>query len=233
MALFGTSDEYVPLLTAFYQAEPDKEKPIGSELDVLMFRYTFGLPHDTAFWSKVQTSEAEKQLQKIAGYHGLMVRLMDAVADDHLPDETDLWQFNTLAREILTPPQLFRTGSPLNWAHYPPEKEGAANIVFLSPRFGESRFKQNAVGKAGILVRYPTPASETGGESDTTAFLAEVLTEFIKGFERNAFTRCEECKSVFAATRRGQRFCSQRDASRVAQRRVRQRKAERALTMSH
>ncbi len=233
MALFGTSDEYVPLLTALYQVTPNLETPQGSELDVILTRYVSGLPHIMAYWSKRYEGkqDTDTPLRKVAGVQALMVRLMDAAADDVPPSDADLTQFNDLARDILTPPQLFRTGPVFMGMSWPPEKLGMERLTFFDEDFSDNHFKQIAVGKAGLVVRYPTPLSETASEAEATYFIGEALTEFIKAFERNMLTRCEECSSVFPATRRSQRFCSHRDAHRAGTRRRRAKEKSSTATL--
>ena len=225
MALFGSTDEYVPVLTAFYQAEPSPEKQVGGELDVLLDRYTFGIPHGTGLWSMRRKEGAEKALQTIAALHDITVRMMDAAADHALPSDTDLSEFNHLLSIALAPPQFEKNGWPSTF-----RRPGVPyNLTIIPKKFGApflEAYTNPEVGRAELVVRHRSPlvGDKTDAEAEAGAFLTEVLNDFVKAYQADGFTRCEECKHPFPLNRAGVRFCSKRCVERNGTRKRRAKK---------
>lgn len=202
MALFGKSDAGgVPLLTAFYQAEADPKTLIGGEIDVLLYRYLCREPHSLCLWSDTR-SEAremvERALHLLGSKHRLLVRVMDAAADKKTlaTIQHDVSTLNGLIAQFLTPPQML-------WV-----------LDINNTGYFDVWYAKNLAQKG------ETP------HDDTMRFLSWVLSDFVKAAERQAFTKCVECKSAFAASRAGVKYCSRRCSARVGERQRRTTKEE-------
>lgn len=201
MALFGKSDDSVPILTAFYQISiPVDYEPLGSELDVLFYRYFQRDPHSLYLWSDTRSeprAEVETALRLVSGNHSLIKRAMNAAAAQKmLTDAYDPGDFNALIREMLTPPQVhFLNGS-------------AAQVWYRND---------------------PTTQIQDRPAEDVKHFMGAVLTTFVRATEQESWFTCEECASVFAAARKPARFCSERCRARFGERRRRKERNIRSI----
>lgn len=114
MAIFGPVDRAsVPPLTQFYQLKVDPENLIGGELDRWLFSFTRRhLPDADAracdgLYSGEEHGGADADtLRALADLHPLLVRILDAIADDTFPAPDDQRAINQKIAQGLGPTQL-------------------------------------------------------------------------------------------------------------------------------
>ncbi len=114
MALFGSKDSDLPLLTQFYQLEFSRDSLAGSELDAWLWRVhraQFPSPPEradpTRFWTQLRTDEhGARRLEWYADLHEVLHRVMPAIVDRRKQSEDDQVKLNELIKTGMEPPEV-------------------------------------------------------------------------------------------------------------------------------
>ena len=210
MALFTNKDDRdIPLATQFYQLEFDSENPVGSELEVWVERIIFGqgnwrsgeagelIPPGTIH-ETLSTRIDAADLVRLAELHGLVRRLMDATADEILPDWIDRDAFNRWRNEVRLRETL------VQWQASP--REPGQILVWTNPRASAT--------VSSVIDEIAHPILE---EVTISVLAGANPSRYPKATFRGV-ARCWECNSPYLVRAKGTKFCSTRCRHRQGQR---------------
>ena len=197
MALLG-SKEKVHELTRFYQLNTDTGERWGE--------LVAWLKQEANVTQPPKTPDEISDMDRLAGIHKLVRRIMDDLAAGNQLREGDVDCMTAFANEIRTFLQIAyrRPGEgPLDWLHRRPEDTSSEPDRRIHPR----RINYATAGAQGY---------DQGKAADMLMGLAALCHH-----APTSFRRCAECDNVFFLSREGQTYCSRRCAARVGTRRRR------------